>query len=114
MLCQSTLETIVKNLVKNTSAVRTEKTVDERGTLITLFVDQTDLPLVIGKQGSMAVALRTIARAIGAKENAAVSLRIHEDEVARQAHYAKKAATSPVPMRGQVIGGQEVGIDLAL
>lgn len=56
--------------------IYTERSVDDRGTLIHLFVSQKIIGIVIGKQGKMALSLRTIMNAAGRWENAKISLKI--------------------------------------
>ena len=45
------LLTVVKAIVDKEDAVKIEKKVDDRGVLITLKVDDSDMGKVIGKQG---------------------------------------------------------------
>ena len=48
--------------------------------LLALLVNPQDMGQVIGRSGQTARALRTILRAVGAKNNARVNLKIHEPE----------------------------------
>lgn len=80
---QQFVEMIVKAVVSNPDDVRTERTVDERGVLITLHVHPEDMGYVIGRQGQTARAIRTLAKTIGAKHNARVNLKIVEPEGSR-------------------------------
>lgn len=80
---QQLVETIVKAIVGNPNDVKIDRTVDERGVLLTLNVNASDVGYVIGKQGQTAKAIRTIAKAIGAKNNARVNLKINEPEGSR-------------------------------
>lgn len=77
------VETIVKAVVSNPDDVKIDRSVDERGVLLTLTVNPTDVGYVIGKQGQTARAIRTIAKVIGAKNNARVNLKIVEPEGSR-------------------------------
>ena len=77
---QDFVEMVVKAIVSKPDAVSTERTVDERGVLITLKVDQSDMGYIIGRQGSTARALRTLLRIVGAQNNARVNLKIYEPE----------------------------------
>ena len=77
------VETIVKAIVANPDDVRVERTVDERGVLLTLHVNSSDIGYVIGRQGQTAKAIRTLAKIIGAKNNARVNLKIDEPEGSR-------------------------------
>ena len=75
---QEFVEMVVKAIVANPNAVSTVRTVDERGVLITLTVDPSDMGYVIGRQGSTAQSLRTLLRIVGAQNNARVNLKIYE------------------------------------
>ncbi len=77
---QEFVEFVVKALVDNPADVRTERTVDEMGVLITLFINPADMGQVIGRMGQTAKALRTLLRVVGAKHKARVNLKIHEPE----------------------------------
>ena len=77
---QEFVETVVKALVDNPNKVSTERTVDERGVLITLNLDPSDMGYVIGKQGQNAKAIRTLLRLVGARNDARVTLKINEPE----------------------------------
>ena len=77
---QEFVETLVKALVDNPDKVSTERTVDERGVLITLKLDPSDMGYVIGKQGQNAKAIRTLLRLVGARNDARVTLKIDEPE----------------------------------
>lgn len=67
-------------LVDNPEDVSVERVVDEMGVLITLSVNQEDMGMVIGREGSTAKALRTLLRVVGARNNARVNLKINEPE----------------------------------
>ena len=66
--------------MNNPDAVRTERTVDERGVLISLHVDPSDMGYVIGRSGQTARSVRTLLKIVGAKNNARVTLKIIEPE----------------------------------
>lgn len=72
------LDTMVKAIVLLPEQVEIIRTVDDRGVLLTLKVNPSDRKFVIGKEGSMAGALRYILKAIGSRLNANVSMVIHE------------------------------------
>src|SRR3989344_4919068 len=82
---QEFVEYVVKALVNHPGDVKTERTVDEMGVLITLHVNQEDMAYVIGRRGQTARALRTLLRVVGAKNNARVNLKIYEPEEMRKA-----------------------------
>lgn len=74
------LLSMVKAVVSNPDDVKAERTVDERGVLITLDVNPEDMGSVIGRRGQTARAIRTLLRVVGAKNNARVNLKINEPE----------------------------------
>jgi uncharacterized protein len=71
---------IVQNIVGNPEDVAVERTVDERGVLLTLNINPADMGYVIGRQGKTAQAIRSLLKIIGAKNNARVNLKINEPE----------------------------------
>ena len=75
---QEVLLYIIKNLVNYPDEVVLERKVDEMGVLLTLSVNADDMGIVIGRNGSMAKALRTIIKAVGKKHRMMVSLNINE------------------------------------
>ncbi len=77
---QQFVEYIVKALVDHPDDVKTDRTVDEMGVLITLHLNQEDMGQVIGRQGQTAKAIRTLLRVVGAKRKARVNLKINEPE----------------------------------
>jgi len=74
------LEYVVKALVDNPSKVKSNRSVDEMGVLITLEVDPSDMGQIIGRNGQTAYSIRTLLRVVGAKNNARVNLKIIEPE----------------------------------
>lgn len=83
---QEFVEYVVKGLVDNPGDVRTERTVDEMGVLITLFINPADMGQVIGRMGQTAKAIRTLLRVVGAKHKARVNLKINEPEGSHRPH----------------------------
>ncbi|OGF30353.1 hypothetical protein A2533_02635 [Candidatus Falkowbacteria bacterium RIFOXYD2_FULL_35_9] len=77
---QAFLEFIIKGIVNNPDDVRIERTVDEMGVLLSLYINQEDMGNVIGRQGQTAKAVRTLLKIIGAKNQARVNLKIVEPE----------------------------------
>lgn len=77
---QEFVEFIVKSIVDNPGDVVVERTVDERGVLLTLKVNPKDMGYVIGRQGQSARAIRTLLRIVGVRNNARVNLKIYEPE----------------------------------
>lgn len=77
---QEFVEFVVKSLVDHPTDVKTDRTVDEMGVLISLHLNPEDMGQVIGRQGQTAKALRTLLRVVGAKHKARVNLKIVEPE----------------------------------
>lgn len=73
------LEIIIKNLVANPNQV--EITEDQKENAITFLVKvaPSDMGKVIGKQGRIAKAIRTVAKAIATKENKKVNIEFVEE-----------------------------------
>ncbi|HEX5774372.1 MAG TPA: KH domain-containing protein [Candidatus Paceibacterota bacterium] len=72
------LDYVIKALVDNQDAVVITRTVDEMGVLLTLTVAPEDMGKIIGRDGNIAKALRTLLRVVGMKHNARVNLKINE------------------------------------
>lgn len=83
------VEFIIKEIVNNPDAVKVERTVDELGVLLTVKVAPEDMGLLIGRSGSTAKAVRTLARIVGMRNNARVNLKIEEPEGGRVAPAGK-------------------------
>ena len=77
------VEYIVRALVDNPKDVKVEKTLDERGVLLTLNINSQDMGYVIGRRGQNARAIRTLLRIVGARNNARLNLKINEPEGSR-------------------------------
>ena len=73
---QQFVEYIVKTLVNNPEKVAIERTIDEKGVLLSLTVDPEDVGRVIGKRGVTAQAIRVLLRALGTKQDARYNLKI--------------------------------------
>lgn len=61
------VEVIANALVDNPEEVVVTETVDENGIVLSLKVAPDDMGKVIGKQGRIAKAIRTVVRAAGSK-----------------------------------------------
>ncbi len=70
------LEFLVRKLVDEPEAVRVERVEEEDTVVLRLHVAQDDLGKVIGRQGRIARALRTIVRAGSVRERRRVQLEI--------------------------------------
>ena len=80
---QDFVEFVVKHIVSKPEDVQVSRQVDEMGVLLSVKVNPEDMGLLIGRQGSTAKAIRTLARIIGMRNNARVNLRIEEPEGGR-------------------------------
>ncbi len=67
---------IARQLVDEPDAVRVETVEEEDATVLVLHVAAGDVGKVIGRQGRIARALRTLVRASGARERRRVLLEI--------------------------------------
>lgn len=81
---QEFVESVVRAIVGHPDDVSTERTIDERGVLITLKVNAADMGYVIGRQGQTARSIRTLLKIVGAKNDARVNLKIFEPEGSRR------------------------------
>ena len=71
------LEAIAKSLVDNPDEVNVTEIVNEDGTItLELRVAPADMGKVIGKQGRIAKAIRTVVKAAASNENKKVSVDI--------------------------------------
>ena len=77
------VEMIIKEIVNKPDDVKVVRTVDELGVLLSVKVDPEDMGLLIGRAGSTAKAIRTLARIVGMRNNARVNLKIEEPEGGR-------------------------------
>ena len=73
------LEDLARRLVDEPDAVRVEQVDDEEEVVLRLHVAEDDRGKVIGRQGRIARALRTIVRASAAREQRRVRLDIVDD-----------------------------------
>ena len=70
------VEVIAKALVDRPEAVEVSEKEDERQTLIELHVSEDDMGKVIGKQGRIAKAMRTLVKAAATREEKKVTVEI--------------------------------------
>ncbi len=73
---QQFVEYIVKTLVNNPDKVTIDRTIDEKGVLLSLEVDPEDVGRIIGRRGATAQSIRTLLRALGTKNDARYNLKI--------------------------------------
>ena len=75
---EEVLKTIIENLVDNKEAIQITRVDDERGILLKVKVADEDMGKVIGKQGRVAKAIRTVMKSITAKEHKKVGIIFEE------------------------------------
>jgi predicted RNA-binding protein YlqC (UPF0109 family) len=91
---QEFVEYIVRGIVNHPDDVRTDRTIDERGVLIVLHINQEDMGYVIGRQGQTARSIRTLLKIVGAKTDSRVNMKIYEPEGSRRPPRAARAEDS--------------------
>lgn len=72
------VEVIAKSLVDHPEDVRVEEKQQDRQVMLELHVDEDDMGKVIGRQGRIAKAMRTVVKAAATRENKKVSVDIIE------------------------------------
>ncbi|MBD8068324.1 KH domain-containing protein [Bacillus sp. PS06] len=72
------IETIVKPLVDYPDQVSVEEKSDERNITYLLSLNKEDIGKVIGKQGRVIKAIRTVVYAAGTSHNKRIHLEINE------------------------------------
>lgn len=70
---------ILSQLCKESEQVSVEVGKDDRGTIITVHVAESDMGKLIGKKGQNISAVRTLVRVMGAREGEKVSLKVIEN-----------------------------------
>ncbi len=76
MSAESLVEYVAKSLVDEPDAVTVKVVDDPEGRVIELHVAETDMGKVIGRNGSVAKALRTLLKVVAAREGESISLEI--------------------------------------
>ena len=74
------VEYLARSVVEDPDAVSVEEFDEEDELILELHVADEDLGRVIGKDGRVAKAIRTIARAAGSRDGRRVSVEIIEDD----------------------------------
>ncbi|MFI5261125.1 MAG: KH domain-containing protein [Candidatus Limnocylindrales bacterium] len=76
MAARELVEYIAKALVDDPAAVQVDVQEDQEGTVIELHVAEDDMGKVIGRNGSVAKAMRTLLKVMSAREGESISLEI--------------------------------------
>lgn len=108
---QQFLEMLVKALVDHPEAVKTNRTVDEMGVLLTLDVHAEDMGKIIGRSGNTAKAIRTLLRVVGMKHDARVNLKINEPEGGR---VSREMASVMAPTQDESMPSEPKSLDQAI
>ena len=72
------LETIVLNIVENKNNVEVLEKIEETAIVYEVKVEKEDVGKIIGKQGKVAQAIRTLIKSIGAKEKKKIVVKFVE------------------------------------
>ena len=72
------LEFIAKSMVTDPESVQVEVVEKENLTVLKLHVAESDMGKVIGKQGRIAKAIRTVVKAAASRENKKVAVEIFQ------------------------------------
>ena len=70
------VEYVARSLVDDPDAVTVEVRAGQEGTVIELRVAEDDMGKVIGRNGSVAKAMRTLLKAMAARQGDSISLEI--------------------------------------
>jgi predicted RNA-binding protein YlqC (UPF0109 family) len=76
MSAESLVEFVAKALVDEPDAVSVKSVDDQDGRVIELHVAESDMGKVIGRNGSVAKAMRTLLKVVAAREGESISLEI--------------------------------------
>ncbi len=68
------LETVIRNLVSEPEAISINEVQGEQSIVFEIRVAEKDMGKVIGKEGKVAKAIRTIIKAVAAKEDKRVTV----------------------------------------
>ena len=72
------LETIVLNIVENKNNVEVLEKIEETAIVYEVKVEKEDMGKIIGKQGKVAQAIRTLIKFIGGKEKKKIVVKFVE------------------------------------
>lgn len=73
-MMKEVLEVIIKNLVDNQKEVSINEVTNAKSVCYEVKVAKTDMGKVIGKQGKMAKAIRSVIKAVSVKEHKKVTV----------------------------------------
>ena len=76
MAAKDLVEYVAKSLVDDPEAVTVEVVEEDGATVIELHVAEDDMGKVIGRNGSVAKAMRTLLKVVATREGSAIALEI--------------------------------------
>jgi len=76
MSAKELVEYVARSLVDDPEAVQVTEVEDDEGMVIELHVAEDDMGKVIGRNGSVAKALRTLLKVTAAREGSSIQLEI--------------------------------------
>ncbi len=68
------LQTIIENLVDDKASISINEIEGEKSIVFEVKVAETDMGKIIGKQGKIAQSIRTVMKAVAAKEHKRISV----------------------------------------
>ena len=69
------LELLVTNLVEDKASVKVNRVDSEKSIVFEVRVAESDMGKVIGRQGKIAKSIRTVMKALAAKENKRITIQ---------------------------------------
>jgi len=78
------LEAILSPLVTYPEDLKIKKTKDDRGVLLSVTTNPLDSPIIIGKKGQFAQALRVILRTYGSRIDALLHIKIESNRISSE------------------------------
>ncbi len=95
-----TLNNILQSLVTLPEEVKIERQLDELGVLLSIQVNPQDMGIVIGRNGAMATAIKTVMKAVGKANN--MNLRVQFLEPDGSLKYTRKNSKEKEPVFKEV------------
>lgn len=71
---KESLQTIIESLVDDKNSIEIKETANEKSVIFEVKVASQDMGKVIGREGKIARSIRTIMKALGAKEDKRVNV----------------------------------------
>lgn len=86
------LQNILSNLVTSVEGIKITREINELGVTLYVSVDASDMGIVIGRNGGMAMAINTLMRAIGKANN--MNIRVQFLEPDGTSRYSREPRTT--------------------